>query len=59
MMELAKDMVSDAMEQFLNKQICEKLGVLPRVWTKDRIVIGAMNTDYIEVLRLQKAINLV
>ena len=55
-MELARDMASDAMDHFLNKQICEKLGVLPRVWTKDRIVIGAMNTDYIEVLRLHQAI---
>ena len=53
MMELA---TTDAMEQFLSKQICEKLGVLPRLWTEDKIVIGAMNTDYIEVLRLQKAI---
>ena len=39
----------------MSKQICEKLGVLPRVWTNDKIVIGA-NTDYIEVLRLQKSV---
>ena len=52
-MELAN---GDSMEQFLSKQICETLGVLPRVWTDDKIVIGAMNTDYIEVLRLQKSV---
>lgn len=55
-MELKKKEARKELEDYLSKGVCEKLGILPKEWSNNKIVIGAMNTEYSEVVKLKKKI---
>ena len=55
-MEQARKESRSELEHYLNKEVCEKLGILPKEWSVNKIVIGAMNTEYTEVVKLKKKI---
>ena len=55
-MELKKKEARKELEDYLSKGVCEKLGILPKEWSNNKIVIGAMNTEYTEVVKLKKKI---